>query len=212
MADREVCLRCNRSVAFEPGSEEPTCPECGWGKKAAAHYRSEQTREARRKPYRTWAIRAGWALLVGLVVFGSISAPSASNRGLGAFVGMFFVLLTFVGIPYSIWLAWQHFRDKTRPEAKRDFASTPARNPSTASASAVKDREVRLKTKQFRAWVFFSIAWALAVFLFVAWVDPYNNGSWDYMDAREWVHMLSIMLVPPLLVGGGKWVWDQWVE
>jgi len=69
----------------------------------------------------------------------------------------------------------------------------------------------RSRTKLFRAWAFFSLMWAVLVFLCVLWFDPFDYGSWSYINDEEFFHMLTLMVVPPALIGAGKWAWDNWV-
>lgn len=66
--------------------------------------------------------------------------------------------------------------------------------------------------KDIRLWCFGSIYWLIGVFLFVAIFDPYNNGSWGYMNDDEWLHMFLVMLVPPIFIGSAKYVYEKHIK
>lgn len=66
--------------------------------------------------------------------------------------------------------------------------------------------------KDLRLWVFGSGFWIIGVFLYVAIIDPYNNGSWKYMDDDEYFHMFLVMLIPPLFIGVAKHVYEKYIK
>jgi hypothetical protein len=66
--------------------------------------------------------------------------------------------------------------------------------------------------KDLRLWVFGSGFWMVGVFLYVLIVDPYNKGSWKYMDDDEYFHMFLVMLIPPLFVGAAKHVYEKYIK
>jgi hypothetical protein len=66
--------------------------------------------------------------------------------------------------------------------------------------------------KDIRLWCFCSFFWIAGVFLFVAVLDPYNNGSWSSMRNDEWMHMYLIMLVPPAFAGSAKYVYEKFIK
>jgi hypothetical protein len=66
--------------------------------------------------------------------------------------------------------------------------------------------------KDLRLWVFGSGFWIVGVFLYVIIVDPYNNGSWRYMDDDEYFHMFFVMLIPPIFIGSAKHVYEKYIK
>ena len=69
----------------------------------------------------------------------------------------------------------------------------------------------RMQSKQFRAWVFVSFVWALLVLIFVAVFDPFNAGSWGYIDEEGYLQMIVIMCIP-LLAGGIMFTYNKVVK
>jgi len=67
--------------------------------------------------------------------------------------------------------------------------------------AAGSSRRWRSKSWDFRAWAFAGIFWAIGTLLYVWLADPYDAGSWVYMSGDEILHMLSVMIVPPLFFG-----------
>jgi p-aminobenzoyl-glutamate transporter AbgT len=59
----------------------------------------------------------------------------------------------------------------------------------------------RSKSKDFRVWSFGSSLWATGLLLFVILADPYGEGGVSFMDDDELVHMVSMMVIPPLFLG-----------
>ena len=70
----------------------------------------------------------------------------------------------------------------------------------------------RRRSKEFRLWCFGSTAWAIAVLLFVIGLDPFNNGSWDYMNDDEYFQLFFWIFVPPLFIGIAKYSYDKWIK
>jgi len=66
--------------------------------------------------------------------------------------------------------------------------------------------------KNLRLWFFGSGFWVVGVLLYVIIIDPYNNGSWRYMDDDEYFHMFLVMLIPPLFVGSAKHVYEKYIK
>lgn len=66
--------------------------------------------------------------------------------------------------------------------------------------------------KDLRLWVFGSVFWIVGVFLYVLIIDPYNNGSWKYMDVDEYFHMFLVMLIPPLFIGAARHVYEKHIK
>ena len=69
----------------------------------------------------------------------------------------------------------------------------------------------RRQSRNFRRWAFVSVAWPIAVFFFVAIFDPFNNGSWRYMDDEEYIQMFTVMAVP-FLTGIVSHLYTKWVK
>jgi hypothetical protein len=55
------------------------------------------------------------------------------------------------------------------------------------------------KSKEFRFWSFISASWALVIVLIIAVFDPFNYGSWSYIDGDELVQIVVIILTPELI-------------
>lgn len=66
--------------------------------------------------------------------------------------------------------------------------------------------------KDLRLLVFGSGVWVLSVLLYVIIVDPYNNGSWKYMNADEYFHMFLVMLVPPIFIATAKHIYEKHIK
>lgn len=66
--------------------------------------------------------------------------------------------------------------------------------------------------KDLRLWVFGSGFWIVGVFLYVLIIDPYDNGSWKYMDDDEYFHMFLVMLIPPFFVGAAKHIYEKYIK
>lgn len=95
-------------------------------------------------------------------------------------------------------------------------AQVPDRSPLSKSIPQEANDSVdgwwRRRSKEFRLWCFGSTAWATAVLLFVVGLDPFNNGSWDYMDDDEYFQMFFWMLVPPLFIGIARYSYEKWIK
>jgi hypothetical protein len=66
--------------------------------------------------------------------------------------------------------------------------------------------------KDVRLWVFGSGYWIVGVLLYVIIADPYNNGSWSYMDRDEYFQMFLVMLAPPLFIGSAKHIYENYIK
>jgi len=66
------------------------------------------------------------------------------------------------------------------------------------------------KRKDLRFWSFGSLYWAIGVFLYVALFDPYNDGSWKYMD--DWGHMFFTMIAPPIFIGSAIYIYQKYIK
>jgi hypothetical protein len=69
----------------------------------------------------------------------------------------------------------------------------------------------RRRTHDFRRWIFGAVTWVVLVFLFVVMFDPFNNGSWSYMDDDDYSKMYFTMSIP-WLAGGIKYLYDKFVK
>jgi len=63
------------------------------------------------------------------------------------------------------------------------------------------------KSKEFRLWVFYSVVWMIAVLFYVIAFDPYGR-----MYEDDYLHMIFIMLSPPLLIGIARLVYNRWIK
>lgn len=69
----------------------------------------------------------------------------------------------------------------------------------------------RRRSHNFRRWIFGSVTWVVSVYLFVAIFDPFNNGSWSYMDGDDYNKMFFTMSIP-WLAGGIKYLYEKFVK
>jgi hypothetical protein len=67
-------------------------------------------------------------------------------------------------------------------------------------------------SREFRLWFFLSAIWIFLVFLFVMTFDPFNVFSFPHITSDELPKVLFIALIPPLLIGGGKYGYGKWVK
>lgn len=68
------------------------------------------------------------------------------------------------------------------------------------------------RRKDIRLFCFGSLYWAIGVLLYVTLLDPYNNGSWQYMDDEEWTHMFLTILSPPIFLGSAMYIYDKYIK
>jgi hypothetical protein len=67
-------------------------------------------------------------------------------------------------------------------------------------------------SREFRLWFFLSAIWIFLVFLFVMTFDPFNVYSFPHITSDELPRVIFIALIPPLLIGAGKYGYDRWVK
>jgi len=70
----------------------------------------------------------------------------------------------------------------------------------------------RRQSKAFRTWAFAGVCWLIGVFLFVFLMEPYGNGGLSDMEPSDFLHMLGVMLIPPLFFGGAWFGYKRFVE
>ena len=58
-----------------------------------------------------------------------------------------------------------------------------------------------VRNKPLRLYYFVSACWAIGVFLFVAFLDPYERGGLDRLRDNETGHMLGMMFLIPAVIG-----------
>lgn len=66
--------------------------------------------------------------------------------------------------------------------------------------------------KESKQWLFWGVFWAASVLLYTIGFDPFNNGSWDFMDSDEYSTLFFVMFVPPLFLFVAKKVYDKFVK
>ena len=72
-------------------------------------------------------------------------------------------------------------------------------------------RKWRGKSEAFRAWAFGSISWAVGMFLFVWLFDPYYTDGWaEYLP--DFLHLLGVMILPPLFLGAVWFGYKRFVK
>ncbi len=67
-------------------------------------------------------------------------------------------------------------------------------------------------SKDSKKWIFWSLFWATAVLLYTLGLDPFNNGSWDYMDSDEYSTLFFVMFVPPLFLFISKKIYGKFIK
>jgi hypothetical protein len=60
----------------------------------------------------------------------------------------------------------------------------------------------RSRSRGFRAWIFLSFFWAVGIFLFVSLFDPYSAGSLTYLSDENILHLVQVITLPPIFLGG----------
>ena len=64
--------------------------------------------------------------------------------------------------------------------------------------------------EQFRIYSFISIVWIIFVLLFTIIFDPFNNGSWSYMNIDQYFQMLFVMSLP-IIAGIIKFIYTKYI-
>ena len=69
----------------------------------------------------------------------------------------------------------------------------------------------RRQSHAFRAWAFFSAAWAAAAYFYIAVFDPFDLGDWRWADDKDYLKAFSI-IAAPLILGLAKKAYDRVVK
>lgn len=69
----------------------------------------------------------------------------------------------------------------------------------------------RRQSREFRAWIFISVAWAAVAFFYIAVFDPFDIGDWGYADEKEFLKAFSI-IAAAFILGIVKRVYDRTVK
>lgn len=67
-------------------------------------------------------------------------------------------------------------------------------------------------SKDSRKWLFWAVFWAMSVLLYTWGLDPFDNGSWNYMDRDEYSTLFFVMFVPPLFLFISKKIYDRFIK
>ena len=68
------------------------------------------------------------------------------------------------------------------------------------------------RSPSFRNVVFASGCWVVATLLYVVLLDPYEVGSWSYMESEEYTHMLMSLLLPPAFLCAAIFIYEKYVK
>ncbi len=67
-------------------------------------------------------------------------------------------------------------------------------------------------SKDSKKWLFWAVFWAMSVLLYTWGLDPFDNGSWKYMDGDEYSTLFFVMFVPPLFLFVSKKIYDRFIK
>lgn len=67
-------------------------------------------------------------------------------------------------------------------------------------------------SKDSKTWLFWTVFWAMSVLLYTWGLDPFDNGSWNYMDDDEYSTLFFVMFVPPLFLFVSKKIYDRFIK
>ena len=70
----------------------------------------------------------------------------------------------------------------------------------------------RERSKIFRLYIFLACCWSVGVVVYVALFDPYGYSNWSYMRADDYIHLFSVMLIPPTFVGIALYTYRKYIR
>lgn len=70
------------------------------------------------------------------------------------------------------------------------------------------------RSKEFRVWLYFSGLWSLIVLLCVLLFSPYGNDvfSLNGLYESDWMQMIGIIIIPPLVLFFSRVIYIKWVK
>src|ERR1019366_4075549 len=82
----------------------------------------------------------------------------------------------------------------------------------TAYLVANEYKPWRERSKLFRLYIVLACCLSVGVVIFVTLLYPYGHDSWSYMNADDYLHLLSVALIPPAFVGIVLYTYRKYVQ
>lgn len=67
-------------------------------------------------------------------------------------------------------------------------------------------------SKLDRQIFFGALVWSAGILIYTIGMDPFDNGSWEWMDNEEYSKLFFVMFVPPLFVGLSIKIYDKFFK